>query len=167
MNVSGVKGFSSVSPYFKAASFKGNKNEDAKNANSEYYNPVNVSTERKLAVLSSVGISAVAGAVVAGVGSLLSGNKLFSKLPLLLGAAGALITLALTLPSKLYNTKVNATVKEKEMDVFTADRELKKDLTREVHQEVKDPEVSLDKKLDDNLKLSLANKGAALGFKTL
>ena len=66
----------------------------------------------------------------------------------------------------LYHTKINATVKEKEMGIFTADKELKKDLTKEVHTEVKDPEVSLDQKLQHNMQLQLANKAAAVGFTT-
>lgn len=164
MNVSGIKSysFSNKLQNNKAINFKGAKEE-----NNEYYNPVNVGTERKLAVLSSVGVSAVAGAISAGLTSVLRGEMPYKKIPLITGAVAALATLALNLPSKLYHTKVNATVKQKEMDVFTADKELKKDLTREVHTEVKDPEVSLDKKLDDNLKLQLANRGSAVGFTTI
>ncbi len=163
MNISGIKSYSfNNMQNNKATSFKGNKEE-----NGEYYNPVDIGTERKLAVLSSVGTSVVAGVVGAGLTSVLRGEKPYKKIPLLLGAASALVTLALNLPSKLYHTKVNATVKQKEMDVFTADKELKKDLTREVHTEVKNPEVSLDKKLDDNLKLQLANRAAAVGFTTV
>lgn len=163
MNVSGIKSCSFTNKAF--TSFKGENKEK-----NEYYNPVNTKTEKGLAILSSVGISAVIGAIGAGIVSVLTGKEgkqLFTKVPMLSGAAAALISLAFILPSKLYHTKINATVKEKEMDVFTADRELKKDLTKEVHTEVKDPEVSLDKKLDDNLKLQLANRAAAVGFTTL
>lgn len=48
------------------------------------------------------------------------------------------------------------------MDVYSRDKELKSALTEEVHKEVLDPEVSLDKKLDDNLKLQTANRAQAL-----
>ena len=72
------------------------------------------------------------------------------------------VTAALALPSKLYNTAVNAFAREKEMDVYSRDKELKSALTEEVHKEVLDPEVSLDKKLDDNLKLQTANRAQAL-----
>lgn len=162
MNISGIKGYSFSNKGL--TKFKGNENTKA---SGEYYNPVNVKTERKLAILSSVGISAVAGAIGAGLTSVITGSSLFKKIPMLAGAAVAAITFGLSLPSRLYHTKVNATVKEKEMGVFTADRELKKDLTQNVHQEVKDPDVSLDKKLDDNLKLQLANRAAMVGFKNV
>ncbi len=153
-----------------AINFKGNDEENTKSPapiekEDEYYNPVSVKTERRLAVLSSAGTSAIVGAVVAGLTSALKEDtKLFSKVPMIAGAIATLGTLALTLPSKLYHTKVNATVKEKEMDVFTRDKELKKDLTKEVHNEVKDPEVSLDDKLNHNLKLQAGNRASTLGI---
>ena len=50
------------------------------------------------------------------------------------------------------------------MDVFTRDKELKKDLTKEVHDAVKDPEVSLDDKLNHNLKLQAGNRASTLGI---
>lgn len=165
MNISSIKGYSfSNTGNLKAqnSSFKNTFKGNEAPKESEYENPVSVKTEKALAVLSSVGISAVAGAVVAGLVSVLRPDgKLLSKIPLLSGAAGALLTLALILPSKLYHTKVNATVKEKEMDVFTVDKELKKDLTKEVHKEVKDPEISLDEKLKHNLQLQTANRASA------
>lgn len=152
-----------------AINFKGNSEENTKSTASdnqdEYYNPVSVKTERNLAILSSVGTSGVVGAVVAGIVSALKEDtKLFSKVPILAGIAAAAGTLALTLPSSLYHTKVNATVKEKEMDVFTRDKELKKDLTTEVHDAVKDPKVSLDDKLNHNLKLQAGNRASTLGI---
>ena len=166
MNISGVKSYSFSNNALKGmqkGSFKGNDKEANGN---EYYNPVDVKTERKLAVLSSAGISAVVGAIGAGLTSTFANKDLFTNIPLLAGAAAALVTLALTLPSKLYHTKVGATVKEKQMDIFTRDAELKKDLTKEVHNEVKDSEVPLDQKLEHNLQLQLANKASMVGFKT-
>lgn len=142
---------------------------------SEYENPVSRGTERNLAVLSSVTGSLVAGAVIYGLSSCLvktepMAEKTLSaffkakKLPLGIGAAAAAIALLVTLPAKLYNTNVNAFVKQKEMDVFSRDRDLKSNLTEQVGQEVKDPEVNLDKKLDDNLKLQIANRGGAIAI---
>ena len=52
------------------------------------------------------------------------------------------------------------------MDIFTREEENKKDLTKEVHNEVKDSEVPLDQKLEHNLQLQLANKASMVGFKT-
>lgn len=169
MNISGIKGYS-----FSNKALTGFKGKNEESQKGEYYNPVNVKTERKLAVLSSAGISLAVGAIAAGLVSVVKGKEpnqkmfevLFSKVPVLSGLAATLVTLGLTLPSKLYHTKINATVKEKEMGVFTADKELKKDLTKEVHSEVKDPDVSLDQKLQHNMQLQLANKANAVGFTT-
>lgn len=157
MNVSKINSFN-VMP------FKGSKKDN------EFENPVSRSTERNLAILGSLGGSVVTGGVLGGLTTFLFPVKegatrtlKNSKLPIGIGAAAALIVAAFTLPSKLYNTKVNAFVKQKEMDVFSRDRDLKSNLTEEVGKEVKDEDVSLDKKLDDNLKLQMANKGTALG----
>lgn len=141
---------------FSATPFKSNKK------NSEYENPISRGTERNLAILKSAAGSAVVGAIVYGLTS--SFGMKNKQVPMLAAAAGIIATLVITLPAKIYNTNVNAFVKEKEMDVFSRDRALKTNLTEEVGKEVKNPEVSLDKKLDDNLKLQMANRGSALGI---
>lgn len=127
----------------------------------EYENPVSRSMERNLAILSSVGVAGVVGVIAGGLSSFATANK---KLWFGIGAAVAAITLAFTLPANIYHTKVNVYVKEKEMDVFSRDRNLKTNLTEDVDKEVQDENVSLDKKLDDNLKLQMANRGAAVGI---
>lgn len=131
-----------------------------------YENPISRKTERNLAILGALGGSAVVGAVVGGLTSCIPAVK-GAKIPVLSGVAAAVIALALTLPSKLYHTAINAFAREKEMDIFSRDKALKANLTEEVHKEVLDPGVSLDKKLDDNLKLQTANRSAALLFNTM
>lgn len=128
----------------------------------EYENPVSRQTEKNLAILSATAGAVVAGAIVGGLSTTIVPKG--KKYPGIIGAAAALITLGITLPPAIYNRKVSAFVKQKEMDVFSRDRNLKTALTEEVDKEVQDPEVSLDKKLDDNLKLQMANKGAAVGI---
>lgn len=128
----------------------------------EYENPVNRETEKNLAILSSVGGSAVVGAIAYGIGRAIKGGG--GSLPNWLGIGAGVATLALTLPAAIYNRKVSAFVKQKEVDVFSRDRNLKTNLLEEVDKEVQNPDVSLDKKLDDNLKLQMANRGAALGL---
>ena len=141
-----------------------------KSSKTEYENPISRGTERNLAILSSVATSAVVGAVAGGLSSILfkneAGKGFFgrNKWAIATGVTVGIVTTALNLPAKLYNTKVNVYVKEKEMDVFSRDRDLKTNLTEEVGDEVKNPQVSLDKKLDDNLKLQMANRGSAIGI---
>lgn len=145
--------------YSKSLGFKG-KNEENK-----YENPISRKYEQNLALLGSIAGSLVAGTAAWGLSCksvLHKEGPTFlkrNKWTLLIGAVVALATFLITFPSKLYNTKVNAFVKEKEMDVFSRDRNLKSNLTEEVDKEVQDSEVSLDKKLDDNLKLQIANRG--------
>ena len=126
----------------------------------EYENPVNRQTERNLAILKVSGTAAGLGVLVGGLMTCVTKSK---NTPLLAGLATAALTSAIALPPAIYNRKVSAFVKQKEMDVFSRDRNLKTNLTEDVDQEVQNPEVSLDKKLDDNLKLQMANRGAALG----
>lgn len=132
-----------------------------------YENPINRGTEKGLAILGSIGGSALAGATAAGIGSCFiekgvkgRGWKLGA-----IGAAAGLLTMALTLPSKLYNTKINAFAREKEMDVFSRDRELKSNIMEEVDKEVKNEDVSLDQKINHYTSVQIANKGNGLLIK--
>jgi len=149
-----------ISSVSNRVNFKSN----SQSQESEYENPISRKTERNLAVLKSVGWSSVFGLLAAGVVSSFKGEKITGKYSVLTGLVTAAVGLLINLPPALYNTKVNAYVKQKEMDVFSRDRSLKTNLTEEVDQEVQDPEVSLDKKLDDNLKLQMANRGNAVGI---
>lgn len=140
----------------------------------EYENPVSRSTERNLSILSTFCGASVVGLVVGGLATFLKHPEMTEKsfkgfttaykMPILAGLAAMATTLVITLPAKIYNTNVNAFVKQKEMDVFSRDRNLKTNLTEEVDNEVQDDKVSLDKKLDDNLKLQMANRGSAIGI---
>ena len=124
-----------------------------------YENPISRKTERNLAVLSSTAVSSVAGAITYLITRTLTEGH---KIPGLLGAAAAILTLGFTLPGNLYKAKVSAFTAEKEMDVFARDRSVKTNLTEALDKEVSNEDVSLDKKLDDNLKLQMANRGSAI-----
>ena len=159
MNISAIKAYSMNN---RVQNFRG----DTQNNNEKRYeNPVNVKTERNLAILSSVGTSLVTGTIGAGITSVLKGSSPLKKVPLLIGAATGLITLAFTLPSKIYHTKINATVNKKEMDVFSRDRELKSNIMEEVDKEVKDEDVSLDQKISHYTSVQMANNGNGVMIK--
>ena len=138
----------------------------SKKSRSEYENPISRSTEKNLAILGSLAGAGVSGVAIGGItGYLLKETQhAGKKYGLMAGGLTAAIYLLVTLPAKIYRTKVGAFTREKEMDVFSRDRNLKSNLTEEVDKEVQDPDVSLDKKLDDNLKLQMANKGNAIGL---
>lgn len=132
-----------------------------------YENPINRKTEKNLAVWTSIGSSTLVGGTAAALGSCLIGKGTKNRGWLLggIGAAAGLITMALTLPSKLYNTKVNAFTREKEMDVFSRDRELKSNIMDEVNKEVKDEDVDLDKKISHYTSVQMANNGNGMLIK--
>ncbi len=86
--------------------FKGEKKEH------HYENPVSRSTERNLAILSSVGVSGILGAIAWGLTtSFAFKNK---NIPAIAGATVAALTLLFSLPANLYHTRVNAFVKQKD-----------------------------------------------------
>lgn len=132
-----------------------------------YENPINRGTEKGLAIWGSIGGSALVGATAAGIGSCFI--KLGAKNRALklsgIGVAAGLLTMALTLPAKLYNTKVRAFTREKEMDVFSRDRELKSNIMEEVDKEVKDEDVSLDQKINHYTSVQMANNGNGMLIK--
>ena len=133
----------------------------------EYENPINRGTEKGLAVWGSLGGSALIGASAAGIGSCFIKEGVKNRAWKLggIGAVAGLVFLALTLPAKLYNTKVNAFAKEKEMDVFSRDRELKSNIMEEVNKEVKDEDVSLDEKINHYATVQMANNGNGVMIK--
>jgi hypothetical protein len=67
--------------------------------------------------------------------------------------------MALTLPAKLYDTKVKAFAREKEMDVFSREKDLKSNIMEEVNNEVKDEDVDLDTKVNHFATVQMANNG--------
>lgn len=135
--------------------------------NGEYENPINRKTERNLTVLQSSGVSVLAGITAGGIASCFMKEGAKHKLPISagIGAAVAVLTAILTLPAKLYNAKVKAVVKEKEMEVFSRDRELKANILGEVDKEVKDEDISLDQKINHYTSIQLANNGSGMLIK--
>ncbi len=133
------------------------------NSAQQYENPINRSTERNLAVLSSAGISAFAGAVAGGAASVF-GAKGY-KWPIGIGIAAALATLGLTLPPKLYNAKVNAYARDKEMDVFSRQKTAQNNIYEDINDEIKDEDVSLDKKINHYATVKMADNGSGVMVK--
>ena len=138
-----------------------------KEKNSAYENPVNRKTERNLTVLQSAGVSLLAGVTAGGISTCFMKEGAKHKFPIAaaIGAAVAVLTAALTLPAKLYDRKVQSFVREKEMDVFSRDRELKSNILTEVDKEVKDEDVSLDQKINHYTTLQMANRGSGMLIK--
>ena len=128
----------------------------------KYENPINRSTERNLAILSATGVSAFAGAIAGGATTLFTKG---TKWPLGVGITVALATLGLTLPSKIYNTKVNAYTREKEMDVFSRQKAAQTNIYEDINEEIKDESVSLDNKINHYATVKMADNGSGVMVK--
>ena len=127
----------------------------------QYENPINRTTERNLAILSATGVSAFAGAVAGGITTCCTKGY---KWPLGVGIAAALVTLGLTLPSKLYNTKVGAYTREKEMDVSVTDGDSERSV-EDINDEIKDEDVSLNDKINHYATVKMADNGSGVMVK--
>lgn len=152
MAISAINSYSVSSPNFTS------KNVDKK----EYENPINRKTERNLSILSSVGTSALVG----GTGYLLTTCfKKGWKVPAIVGGVAAAATLLLTLPSKLYNTKQVAFAKEKEMDVFSRQKDAQAKIYEGINEEIQDEDVPLDDKINHYATVKMADNGKGIMVK--
>ena len=147
--------FNSFSPKYQA-SFKSKEN---------YENPISRKSERNLAILGSVGGSALVGLIVGGLSTVFDKIKAKKIYPITIGAAAFLTTLMLTLPSKLYNTKVNAFAREKEMDVFSRQKSAQSNIYEDINDEIKDEKVSLDNKINHYATVKMADNGNGMMIK--
>lgn len=127
-----------------------------------YENPINRKTERNLAILGTVGGSTLIGVTAGALTSCVSKGW---KIPGIAGLAATAISLALMLPSKLYNTKVNAFGREKEMDVFSRQKDAQANIYGAINEEIKDEEVSLDDKINHYATAKMADNGRGLMVK--
>ena len=136
-------------------------NPQSSRARSSYENPVNRRTEKGLAVLSNFGGSLLGGLTAAGLASCFLEGGIKSNKKLLGGITAGVtaVLMALTLPAKLYNTKVQSFAREKEMDVFTRDRSLQSNIMEEVDKNVMDPEENLDNKIRRYTSVQMAKNG--------
>jgi len=83
----------------------------------------------------------------------------------LIGVVAGLATLGLTLPPKLYNTKVNAYAREKEMDVFSRQKSAQSNIYEDIDDEIKDDKVSLDDKINHYATVKMADNGNGIMVK--
>ncbi len=134
----------------------------------KYENPIDRQKERNLAILASTGGGLLLGGTIAGVATCfmqsLSKTKRYT-IAGLIGAAAMAATMILTLPAKLYDTKVNAMVREKEMDVFSRKKSAESNILGEVDKEIQDEDVSLDQKINHYTTVKMADNGNGLLIK--
>ncbi len=135
-------------------------------ADNNYENPISRKSERNLAILGAVGGSTLFGVIVGLASTLFDKIKASGwKYPTAIGAAAGLVMLGLTLPSKLYNTKVNAYAREKEMDVFSRQKSAQSNIYEDIDTEIKDDKVSLDDKINHYATVKMADNGNGMMIK--
>ena len=139
--------------------FKSKTNSMGKNG---YENPINRKTERNLAVLQSFGAGTLVGVLAAFATKSLTKA---GKAPIIAGVCAGLATIGLMLPSKLYNTKVNAYAREKEMDVFSRQKSAQSNIYEDINDEIKDENVSLDQKINHYSTVRMADNGSGVMVK--
>jgi len=127
-----------------------------------YENPINRRTEKNLAILSSAGVSALVGVTAGGLTSCIAKGW---KIPTSVGAAAAIVGMLLMLPSKLYNTGVNAFTREKEMGAFSRQKEAQANIYNDINNEINDEDVSLDDKINHYATVKMADNGKGLMVK--
>ncbi len=151
MNISPVKLYSP-----KSVNFGNTENKQ------NYENPVNRTTERNLAILSSAGTSMLVGAAAFGLTTCLANGR---KIPGIAGILAAGATLALTLPTALYNAKVGSFERKENMDVFSRQKAAQKSIYGEINQEIQKEEVPLENKVDLYAKVAMADNGKGVMVK--
>ena len=142
-------------------SFKSNTVENSKSSpkhQTYYENPIDRKTERNLAILSTSVTSLALGGLAAGA-TLMAQNKKDWKLPTVLGLGAAALTMGIMLPSALYNIKVKAFTREKEMDVFSRSQEAKSSILEGVNDQIHDNSVPFDDKVKNYATIQMANNG--------
>lgn len=142
-------------------SFKSNmiESNQASSKHQTYYeNPIDRNTERNLAILSSGVTSLVFGGITAAA-ILLAQKQKDWKLPTGLGLCAACLTMAVMLPSALYNIKVKAFTREKQMDVFSRSQEAKSAILEGVNDQIHDNSVPFDDKVKNYATIQMANNG--------
>ena len=88
---------------------------------SEFQNPVNRQTEKRLAILNAGGISVATGAVTTAIArSYTSSWKHASWF----GLGATAITMLFVCPRFMYKSGIKSYTKEKELDVFTKEKEM-------------------------------------------
>ena len=124
---------------------------------SDYENPVSRKAERRLALLNAGGISAVLGAVTTAITRSYTSSW---KSASLFGIGAGIISMLFLAPKFLYKSGIDAYAKQKEMDVFTREKEKKKKLLVDVNEAIDGHSTDLGTKLE-NYSKSVARKLAS------
>ena len=109
-------------------------------------NPVNRKFERRLALLNAGSVSVIAGAATMLIASSYTSSW---KRAGWFGLGAGMITMLFAAPRFLYKAGIKAYTKEKEMDVFTKEKEIQKKLLSDVDEAIEMHSEDLSEKLEN------------------
>lgn len=113
---------------------------------SDYKNPINRKVEKRLAILNAGGISAAMGAVTTAVARSYTSTWKHAGY---FGLGAAITTMMFVCPRFLYKSGINSYAKEKEMDVFTKEKEVQKKLLNDVDDAIEHHSADLQDKIEN------------------
>lgn len=109
-------------------------------------NPVNRKLEKRLAILNAGGISAVAGALTTAIARSYTASW---KNAGMFGIGAGFVTMMFICPRFMYKSGINSYKKEKELDVFTKEKEVQKKLLTDVNEAIDHGDSELNVKLEN------------------
>lgn len=109
-------------------------------------NPINPRVERNLAITNATGVSLVAGGLTASIARTYTSNWRNAGL---FGLAAGLITMMFVCPRFLYKSGINSYTKEKEIDVFTKEKEVQQKLLSDVEKAIDEKREDLPEKINN------------------
>ena len=133
---------------------------------SDFKNPVNRRTEKRLAILNAGGISVAMGAVTTAVARSYTSSWKHAGW---FGLGAAAVTMMFVCPRFMYKSGINSYAKEKEMDVFTKEKEVQKKLLNDVDDAIEHHSGDLQNKLENYSKAKTSetktpNKSVKIGL---
>ena len=115
----------------------------------ELGNPVNRKMERRLAIMNAGGLSVVTGAVTTAVGRSFTSSW---KRAGLIGLGAGILTMVFICPRFMYRAGIKSYAKEKEMEVFTKEKEVQRKLLTDVNDAIDEHHPDLHDKIENYAK---------------
>ena len=122
----------------------------------DYKNPVNLKTEKRLALVNAGGISMAIGAATTIIARTYTSSWKHAGI---FGVGAAAIGMLFLAPRFLYKAGINSYTKQKEIDVFVREKDVQKKLLKDVNSAIESGSLNLSDKIE-NYSKTLARKSA-------
>ena len=122
---------------------------------SEFQNPVNRRMEKRLAILNAGGVSVATGAVTTAIARSYTSSWTHASW---FGLGATAITMLFVCPRFMYKSGIKSYTKEKELDVFTKEKEVQKKLLNDVDDAIEHHSDDLHDKLENYSKTKITDE---------